>query len=202
MDSSIAVDHLERKLKGIEDIALACVYCNYKEAITPKDIISNLLKQLWERTSALSNEAQSFYSSHQERQTQPSIKELLPVLRAECTRVSTFFVVIDALDEFENTQNARALILSELHEIPNVQVMITGRTHVQNTVVSIINDVAKLSIRASKSDIRRYLESRIENTGGYLSEAVKSDQDLRVTIVEGIVDNADGMYPTSRSHIS
>ena len=186
------VDHLQKKFEGVDDVALACVYFNYKEATTPKDIIGNLLKQLWQRTSDLSNEAQTLYSSHQKWQTQPNIKELLPLLRAESGRVSTFFIVLDALDEFDDTHNARATILLELRQIPNVRVMITGRTHMERTV-SKLDEVATLSIRASNSDIRRYLDARIEKTG-YLGDEVKSDQDLRATVIDGIIRKADGMY--------
>jgi ankyrin repeat protein len=154
------------------------------------------LKQLWERISnRVLNNAQALYSSHQERQTKPNIKELSPLLRTESDRVSTFFIVLDALDEFDSgdMQNARTSILWELGQILNVRVMITGRTHVQSTVLSNLDDVATLPIRASDSDIRRYLDARIEKVG-YLGEEVKLDQDLRATIIDGIIGKADGMY--------
>lgn len=172
------------------------MYFNYKESktTTPKDIIGNLVKQLWEGISSLSGEGQELYSSHQQRQTEPNLKELLPLLRSESGRVSTFLIVLDALDEFDDTENARATLLLELRRLPNVRVLITGRTHVQSTVLSKLqDDVATLSIRASDNDIRKYLESRIEKAG-YLGEELKSDVGLRTTVVERIVTKADGMY--------
>lgn len=190
------VDRLRTKFKGVDNVALACIYFNYKEATTSRDIVSNLLKQLLERASKLSNEVQALYSSHQERETQANMKELLPLLRNEARRISTFFIVLDALDEFEDTQNSRATILMELRQIPNVRVMITGRTYLQSTVFSKLDEVSALSIRASGSDIRKYLDARIEKSG-HLGEEMKSDQDLRATIVDGIVSKADGMYNIS-----
>jgi hypothetical protein len=200
--SSIVIEHLEKKFKGEENVALACVYFNYKEITTTRDIFANLLKQLWEQNPNLSKGARELYQLHQKRETEPNVKELSPLLRIESCRVSAFFIVFDALDEFDDTQDARASILAELRQIPNVRAMITVRPHVQSTAVSIDNDVARLPVRASNSDIRTYLDSRIENMAGYLGELVKSDQDLRATIVEGIVSRADGMYNVFEAQIS
>jgi hypothetical protein len=187
------IDHLQTKFKGADDVALACVYFNYKEATTPKDIVGNLLKQLLERASVLPKEAQALYSSHQERQTQANIKELLSLLRNEAARISTFFIVFDGLDEFDDTHNARAIVLMELRQIPNARVMITGRTHVQSTVLSKLDEVSTLLIRASNNDIHKYLDARIEEAG-YFGEEMKADRELRTTVIDGIISKADGMY--------
>jgi predicted GNAT family acetyltransferase len=116
------VNHLQKQHRGVNDVALACIYFNYKE----KEMIANVLKQLWERTSKLSSQAQALYSLHQDRHTKPSVKEISLILRAESDRVSTFFIILDALDEFnqpqeefEETQNARVSLLVELRQIPN-----------------------------------------------------------------------------------
>jgi len=93
LDSSIVVENLQMKFEGIDDVAVPFVYFSYNdpEAITSTDIIPNLLKQLWERTLNMSEEAQKLYSSHQRMGTKPNIKALSQVLRTECDRVSTFF---------------------------------------------------------------------------------------------------------------
>ena len=140
----------------------------------------------------MSDEARAFYSAHAQRQTPPNLKELLQVLRTEAGRISTFFIVLDAFDEFSDTKNARATILLELHQIPNARVMITGRSHVGNTVRSKLDEVSTLMIRASNDDIRKYLDTRIEKSL-YLYEMMKGDQGFRATVINGIVGKADGM---------
>jgi len=69
--------------------------------------------------------------------------------------------------------------------------MITGRISVQGTILSAVDDVATLRIRASNGDIRRYLDRGI--SGGYFDEEVKSDQIFRAKIVDEIVNKANGM---------
>jgi hypothetical protein len=94
--SAIVVNHLEMKFKGVTNVAIACVYFNYKEATTTKDIVADILKQLWEQTPTLSDQAQDLYCTHQQRGTEPNIKEILPLLSSESDRVSKLVNVLDA----------------------------------------------------------------------------------------------------------
>lgn len=130
----------------------------------------------------------------QEKQIKPNVKQLLTLLKAESCRVSNFFIVLDALDEFDDKDDSRAAILGELNQIKNTRIMITGRTHVQSTVTAVISveELATLAIRASDSDIRKYLNARIKK-GGRLGQVLMTDEKLRDTVVEGIVTKADGM---------
>jgi hypothetical protein len=186
------VDHLQNNFKGVDDVALACVYFNYKEAATPTDIIGNLLKQLLERNSNISDEARALYSSHEQRQTRPNLKELLQLLRTEAGRISTVFMVLDALDEVSDIEKARAEILLVLSKISTVRVMITGRPHVEYTVLSKLDEVSTKLIRASDNDIRKYLDSELEKAV-FLCKKMKADQSLRATVINGILRKADGM---------
>ena len=190
--SSIVVDHLQKNFNGVDDVALACVYFNHKEDTIPTDIIGTLLKQLLERNSNMSDEARALYAAHKKRQTRPNLKELLQLLRTEASRISTVFIVLDALDEFSDTKNARATILLELRQISTVRVMITGRPHVENTVLSKLDDVSTTLIRASDNDIRKYLDTQIEKSG-FLLQKMTADPSFRATLIDQIVGNADGM---------
>jgi hypothetical protein len=183
---------LQKNFKGVDDVALACVYFNYKEAATPTDIIGNLLKQLLEINSNTSDEARALYSAHEERQTRPNLKELLKLLRTEAGRISTVFMVLDALDECSETENARAAILLELSQISNVRVMITGRPNVEYTVRSKLREVSTKLIRASDNDICKYFDTQIEKST-LLCEKLKADLSLKATVIDGILRKADGM---------
>jgi hypothetical protein len=184
---------LHTKFKGVDDVGLGCIYFNYKETTTPKDIVGNLLKQLLERHRSLSNHVEEIYSSHQERQTKPNLKDLSRLLAIETGHLSTFFIVLDALDEFADLQNARAALLLMLREIPNVRVLVTGRSHVDTTVLSKLDEATTLRIRASNHDIRKYVDSTIKKAG-YLCQKMEEDAGFRNTVVETIINKADGMH--------
>jgi Cdc6-like AAA superfamily ATPase len=200
MCSSIVVNHLQKKFKGVEDVAVACVYFNYKEARSPTDIIGNLVKQILERNSNISEEARALHSAHAQRESPPTLKELFQLFRTEAGRISTVFIVLDALDEFGDTDNARATVLLGLRQIPNTRMMITGRSHVRNLIQSKLDDVSTLLIRASNEDIRKYLNTQIEESL-YLCEMVTTDQSLRATVLDTIVKKADGMFLTLQVQI-
>lgn len=183
---------MQKNFKGVDDVALACVYFNYKDTDTPTNIIGNLLKQLLERNSNISDEARALYSEHEKRQTRPNLKELLQLLRTEAGRISTVFMVLDALDEFSETEKARVEILLDLSQISTVRLMVTGRPHVDCKVLSELYEVSTKLIRAPDNDIRKYLDTQIEKTG-FLREKMKADQSLRATVMNGILRKADGM---------
>jgi uncharacterized protein YecE (DUF72 family) len=103
------VNHLKKKFDRVDDVALACVYKDGSKT-TPKDVVRNLLKQFSERTSTLSTKVQGLYALHQQRQTEPGFKELVSLLRNESGGISRVFIVIDAVDEFDDTRNARATL--------------------------------------------------------------------------------------------
>jgi hypothetical protein len=183
-----------KNFSGIDDIALACVYFNYKESASPTDIIANVLKQLLQRTPILSDKVRDLYSSHNQRQTRPNLNELVHFLQDEAGRISSFFIILDALDECTGGENDAAKILLELKKIPNARLLITGRPNAENILRATQGeDFLTLIIRADDRDIRKFLNHQIE-VSVFLSLNTKNDQELRDMIIDKIVDNANGMY--------
>jgi Cdc6-like AAA superfamily ATPase len=193
--SSIVFEHLRKRFKGIDDIAFGCVYFNYNTTASPKDIIANVLKQLVQQSPVLSTDVETLYSSHSRNQTYPNMKEFSRLLETEAGRVSSFFIVIDALDECTGGQQSGVDILLELQKIPNTRLMITGRPYVEDAVLSKCKDSTKLMIRASDCDIRKTIESYIDQSV-YLSKVTETNPSLRETIIESLVTKSKGMYST------
>ena len=194
MFSSIVVQHLQQTFDGADDVGLACVYFNYKESVPTTAIIPNILKQLLERTPTISQETMDLYEKfHGKRDTQPNLKDVLQLLNKEMNRISSFFVVLDALDECTAEANTRAKVILELEKIPNVRLMITGRRDVEGLVLSrckISNAI--LSIQASPSDIHKTIETQV-NEALDLSKTEHSS----ASIVDKIVTKAKEMYERS-----
>ena len=191
-DSSIVVDHLQKTFDGAEDVALACVYFNYTETVTTAAIVPNLLKQLLERSPTLSQETRELYKEcYEKREAPASINEIFQLLHIEMSRISSFFIVLDALDECTNEANTRAKIILELEKIPNVRLMITGRKDVEDIVLSKFTDSTILRILAADDDMRRSIGSHVDEMLN-LSTINQSRQ----SIVDKVVTKANGMYST------
>jgi hypothetical protein len=188
-------EHLRTRFNGIDDVALGCVYFNYNTTASPKDIITNVLKQLVQQRPALSVNVETLYSSHSKNQTYPNLKEFSRLLETEAGRLSSFFIVIDAFDECTGGQQSGADILLALQKIPNIRLMVTGRPYVEDAVLSKCKDSTKLTIRASNHDIRKTIERYIDKSV-YFSTHTETNPSLRETIIESLITKSNGMYST------
>jgi hypothetical protein len=186
------VDHLQKTFDGAEDVGLACVYFNYTETVTTAAIVPNLLKQLLERSPALSQETRQLYKQcYEKREAPASITEIFQLLHIETSRISSFFIVLDALDECTNDANTRAKIVLELEKIPNVRLMITGRKDVEDIVLSKCTDSTILRIQAADDDMRRSIGSQIDEILN-----LSTINHSRHSITDTVVAKAKGMYST------
>jgi hypothetical protein len=181
---------LQKTFEGVDDVGLACIYFNYKEPTTPKEIIANVLKQLLERTLTLSDDFEKFYTAHQLRDTGPNLSELSELLRIESGRLSSVFILVDALDECPADENAGFRILSELHQILHMRFMITGRPHVVELMSRFESRI--LDIHTNDQDVKRALETQMMNPS--FPKCLRDDEGLRENVIDTIMAKADRMY--------
>jgi hypothetical protein len=171
------------------------VYLNWQQSRTTTDIVASLLKQVLERNTSLPSEIKDLYHQCQEqRETQLCSRDLSRLLNIEARQISSFFIIVDALDECTGGETSCARLLLELGNIPNVRLMITGRKGVEHVVFSKCKDSATLEIRASDEDIRKSIDSQLNTTVGVVSDAMQNDPTLRSSILDTIVTKASGMY--------
>ena len=200
--SSIAFEHLRKTFEGVDDVAIACFYLNWQESRTTTDIIANLLKQLLERNPTLAKEIKDLYEQYQERrETRLSSKDISQLFHREASQISSFFIILDALDECIGGETSSTKILFELGKIPKVRLMITGRPGVEHVVLSKCKDTATLEIRGSDEDIRKAIDTQLNTTTHSVFGAMEEDPTLRSAILDAIVTKARGMYypPSDRS---
>ena len=201
--SSIAFEHLRKTFEGVDDVAIACFYLNWQESRTTTHIMANLLKQLLKRKAALAKEIRDLYQEYQgKRETKLTSKDISRIFQHEASQVSSFFIILDALDECIDGETGSAKILFELAQIPNVRLMITGRPGVEHVVLSKCKDTARLEIRGSDEDIRKAIDTQLNMTKHTVSSAMEEDPTLRSAILDAIVTKASGMYypPSDRSN--
>ena len=190
---SIIVDYLERSFE-LDNVAVAYIYCSYKEREnqTAVNLIGNLVLQLAQRHTVLSDEITSLYHRHIKKQTRPTINELSGLLQSEINRFLRVFVVIDALDECPQGKDARDIFLSEVQKLqPGIHLLVTSRHDTQ--IEREFGNAARLEIRANDSDVRKYLKGRIASMS-QLVRHVKKDPTLQDIIINTLAEKAEGMY--------
>jgi hypothetical protein len=186
------VDYLRRTFCD-EDVGVAFMYCNYKEQEdqTVANLIASLLQQLIQRHPVVPSKVRTLYQQHISKRTRPTLAECSELLLSELTGCQRAFIIVDALDECNEINGTRGSLIAELQRLPPTTYLLVTSRHVPS-IESELNQSRRLEIRASDMDVRVYLEDRIEKERR-LKQHIQADPSLRNTIIDTIVEKAQGM---------
>lgn len=189
--TATVVDYLRSKYRGRSDIALAYVYCDYKNRSldTSATLLRSILRQIVE---ALPSSPTEFNKMHERKDPLPStvVKKLL---RDTIKMIPSCIIVIDAIDELEvfvsNERASMLDIIDDLRRQPNVKLFLTSRpistiSYQFKPTNSLIQEV-----RAEIQDLETYLGQRIQK----LSPLLRRHLELQKKVKDAIIGIVDGM---------
>ncbi|KAI1753132.1 hypothetical protein F4782DRAFT_539851 [Xylaria castorea] len=158
--AAMVVNDLESEPNQDNALAVSYVYCNYKRQHeqTAEHLLSSLLKQLAWSQPSLPKSVKQLYDQHKRKRTRPSLGEISEALESVTRQSSRVFIVVDALDECQASDNCRARFLSALFALQakaEVHVLVTSRPIPE--IIGQFEGSASIEIRAPNEDIRRYL---------------------------------------------
>lgn len=183
------MNHLETSFKTLEDVAVTCIYCNYKERSrqTVLNLILSLLKQLVQDHSAIYKNIKPFYKLHIDQGTHPNLRQSQEAFELATAAFSKVFIIVDALDECSD--GTRMELLSALQSgASTINLLVTSRD-----LALIAQEFSiHLNIRASDQDIQKYIAGRIAYAS-ILQIHVKKDPKLQSEIIKAVTKNAEGM---------
>ena len=191
--TSIVINYLSSRFHNDSKTGIAYIYCNFRRKDEQKvdDLLSSLLKQLAESQSSLPGSVKDLYDQHKPKRTRSSLDEILRVLRSVATMYSRVFVIVDALDECQVSDNCRARFLSELFSLQTQhRVNIFATSRLIPEIINQFKGSMSLEIRASSEDVERYLEGHVDQ----LPYFVQENRQLQKEIRTGISEAVDGMY--------
>jgi len=199
MLTAITIDDLITRFQRDPDIAVAYIYCNFRRRDEQKadDLLASLLKQLIQMRSALPEGVKALYDRHSDQRTRPSLDEISGTLQSVSAMYSRVFIVIDALDECQTSNNCRARLLTELLKVQTwstANIFLTSRSIPE--IAEIFERRISLEIRASEEDVRRYLDGHMSRLPGF----VRRSPELQENIKTGIIQSVQGMCVIS-THI-
>ncbi|KAJ7589373.1 hypothetical protein C8J56DRAFT_784706, partial [Mycena floridula] len=202
--SSIIVEHLRSAILQPK-IAVICIYCDYRqqEAQTPIQLLGSVLKQLAQQHPVLSDHLLALHKKYPSQGDHPSIDEVFKALQAEVSLYSQVYIVVDALDESSESNQARELFFSTdpqgLWSLPDhVHLLVTSRDML--SISQEFNNIARIPIRAHDEDLETYIRGRI-TTDKKLKRLVKEDVKLTTEIMEKVSLKAAGMFLQARLHL-
>ncbi len=131
----------------------------------------------------------ALYKHHEEKRTRPLLDELCKALQSVTMAYSRVFIVVDALDECQASDDCRAKLVSELfglQALSGINIFATSRMN--DEITALFAGAVHLRIRATDDDVRTYLHRRMG-----LPHSRRLDDRIRDTIVSEIIKAADGM---------
>ncbi|KAJ7584563.1 hypothetical protein C8J56DRAFT_789897, partial [Mycena floridula] len=202
--SSIIVDHL-RSISS-PDLAVLYIYCDYtcQSDQTPTQLVGTLLKQLVQHRSSISDHILALYNSYSSRGAFPTIQELIIALHTEALLYSHVYIIVDALDECPEDNQARELLLSDPSEqglgalSDCVHFLITSRDIL--SISQALDNAPRIPIEAHQEDLQTYIKWRII-TDVKLKRLVKGDTTLEAEIIDQVILKAAGMFLQAHLHL-
>lgn len=195
------IDHLRHHFAREEEesVALAYVYCNYREHEdqSAEKIVGSLLKQLaigyinFPGFIAIPDPVNQLYERCSVQKRQPHREDFEQALLLTCQNYDRTFIVIDALDECDpNHKRALLQVLSQLRTTTEASVSIftTSRSYPDH-VMKHFKGATKMSVGAHPTDLEKYVLQEIGNS----DNADMIEDDFRDEIVEKVSAGAQNM---------
>ena len=189
------IDDLNTRFHNDPSTGIAYLYCNFRRRDEQKaeDLLASLLKQLAQGLSSLPNSVTDLYNGHKIKGTRP-YDEFSGALQSVAAMYSRVFIVVDALDECQISDGCQSRFLSEIFSLQakcGINVFATSRFIPE--ITGKFNGSTSLEIRASKEDVRKYLDGQVVRLPGF----VRCNQELQDEIMTEIIRLVDGMYVAS-----
>ncbi|KAF2186071.1 hypothetical protein K469DRAFT_707252 [Zopfia rhizophila CBS 207.26] len=198
MVAAIAIDYLLESVQSSSH-GVAYVFCNYKaqEEQDASRMLAAILKQLVQARPSLVGPVERLHKQHADRGTRPSPDEVFSALRDVLAHYSAVHIVVDALDECQDSDSTRRQFLAKLCDLQagrDVRLMATSRFIPE--IVDWFNEALKLEVQASKEDVKRFVAGQICR----LPRCIQRDPALQEIVQEKIVEAVDGMFLLARLH--
>jgi len=171
-------------------VAVAFFYFNYRsqDYQSPVNVVASLLKQLAAQKSTLPLSILTLYERFKKQRDYPQLQDLENTLLLVVREFSQVFFVIDALDECDAKKQRKPFLrfLKNL-ERTSARVFVTSRPHPEDIKLALSTSL-KIKVKASDSDIGKYLAHKIDHDGDtdLIDEQLKDD-------VISIANGAQGM---------
>ena len=193
MITSLVANHLCKLFQNDGSIGIAYLYCSHQrqQEQKPRDLLLSLLKQLVQEQSSVPEQVRSLYERYQGKVIVPSIDEVAKALRSVASDYTRVFILIDALDECQVSEEGTGILLSEVFNLQTkmgANIFTTARRIPE--IAEIFKASMSLEIYATDEDVERYLEGHMSQ----LPSFVARDSSLQQTIKTGILKAVDGMY--------
>ena len=157
---SIVINYLEKSFCiNEENTAIIFAYCRYNARYSLPDILASFVKQLAQCHSGVLSLVKTLYTNHCWDGASPPQEELLEILRIFIPSFNEVYIIIDALDEFDD--DARDDFLKSLISL-EARLLVTSRPSV---VSHVLDDALSIEIGDENGkDIELFIDRKFEES--------------------------------------
>ncbi|GAB1198163.1 hypothetical protein APSETT444_007471 [Aspergillus pseudonomiae] len=193
MITATTIDHLYRKYRNQPMTAIPYIYCNFRQQHEQRytDLLLSLLKQLVQGQPFIPNAVRVLYDECKRRESRPTHEGILSTLYSVASSYSRIFIIIDALDECQvsNEDRERFLqIVFGIQERAKANILVTSRF--VHEIETRFEGSIRLEIRASNTDVRRYLEQRLQSFPSFVLHNPALQREIKTKLARAV----DGMF--------
>lgn len=195
------IDHLRTRFKD-EDVAVAYYYYDYSEQQSqhPLAFARSLCRQLSSHGQSVPTAVAEFYQKTRNAvKDQTWFHDLLAVMRRVIATFDHCYIVVDALDEADNSSRTGLfeVITAMRQSCSTLKVAATMRPHTSN-LWNKFHNVITIDILADPGDLRLYLRKTINE---HPESDDLMDEKLKEKVLDTLCDNANGMFLLPALHI-
>ncbi|KAF3291522.1 hypothetical protein TWF970_000736 [Orbilia oligospora] len=195
--TSTVTDHLITQFSNDLTVGIAFIYCNFKRKTEQNldSLLASLLKQLAQSQNFLPENVKKLYDQHSAKRTRPSLDDIVATLKSVASLYSRVFIIVDALDECQASDNCRAKLLTKLFQLYakcGTNIFATSRFIPE--ITDRFRDSMRLEILAHDDDVRSYLDGQISQSEKAI--LLKHREDITTRITEGV----RGMFLLAQLH--
>ena len=190
--TSVVVDDLRTRFSDNKTVSLAYIYFDFRTRDTYKidDIFASLLEQFLSPYSLSSNLISSFVEEKKVTETPRTQLGVSNLLRAAMSVCSELYVVIDALDECQTSNNCLSTFLTELFKLQKeAKVKVFGTSRFVPEVTDRFKDSSSLEISAKPQDIKAYLQGQMAALPNFVQRNFQLQEHIKAVISQA----TDGM---------
>lgn len=189
--ASIVIHYLHNIFRNEPTIGIAYLYCNFRQQHEQKsaDLVLNLLKQLVQQQPLIPKSVEKLYSYHKLKRSRPSPTEISQALRSVIKSFSRTFIIVDALDECQVSNEGRKMFLSQIFDLQDqteLSLLVTSRFLPDiKEEFERRGETISLEIRASDDDVRKYLDAHISRLPLFVRERPDLIGEVKTVIIKG-----------------
>ena len=187
--TSVVIDHLSKVSK--DRIGLAYLYFDHAQAqrYTAEEVVFCLIKQICQCCNDLPYQVTHLFRQHRDRRSRPSLKDLYSVCRVVFCQIDHTYLVLDAIDECEESHRKRLLrFLGDCTSDSNARIFLSCRSHLV-PILNIDPDPIMVEVQAHSSDLELSISTALEET-----DLFTIPLDFQQQLVTRLTSRANGMY--------